>query len=264
MEYWLKAHLEGDRFLGNVGALSRMAWDRETSGVRRVYTLTHPLSDNIMLCDAVSPEPREFVAVGILSGESLFDFSHYRTMTDTPPTGVLMPSSGSQHLLASEPHVAEVCRRLQASATIKGSILTHTLATGAGYPVLRFPTLLRDLSDIGTSFGDGAPKHNLNMFAYMRLAEAVSQRSWYEVILPEGSNGKSVDTFEGGKWSFTPLPIYDEQFRLILPAEYERSLKGSLVKVRMTAVCKSDADRNQQAFFFDVQELTVMKRNMGF
>ncbi|KAK7677654.1 hypothetical protein QCA50_019345 [Cerrena zonata] len=262
MEYWLRAHLKGDRFLGNIDALARIRWDRGAGGVQRIYTLCNPLDDDMLLCGEVSPEPREFVAIGVLSGESLYDFGDYNTLARKSPTAVLKTVGFFPDLDACGTRVAEVCRRLQGAARHRYATLTNSLLDSAGYPILRFPTLLRDITDVSMKLESGAPKHDLNLFAFMRLGEGESKRDWYDVALPKGEHGETVDTFDNGKWTFTPLPIYDEHFKLIMPCEYERCLKGSLVKVHITAVCQHDCGTNEQRFFFDVQSLTVMKRNV--
>lgn len=110
---------------------------------------------------------------------------------------------------------------------------------------------------------DGSPVHDLNMWPFMRLLNAEARRDWYDVKLPESGDGESSSDYDHGRWTFRPLPIYDEDLELILPDQYREKLEGSLVKTRMTAVRKYNPDTNRECFLFDVQELTVMKMHMG-
>ena len=56
-----------------------------------------------------------------------------------------------------------------------------------------------------------------------------------------------------------PLPIY-EDCSLVLPLNYPSVLPHSIVRVELYAVHHYDKDLNQESFYFDVQELIVLRR----
>lgn len=135
--------LQGERFLGNEKSLSRIKWDRPLCGVRKIHTLRHPLDDDMLLCDSTESEPRQFVSLGILRAVSFYNFDNYDMLSQTSPVAVLGPCMKFAELEATVEEVAGVCRRLENSVRNRDSVVTHSLLSADGYPVLRFPRLLQ-------------------------------------------------------------------------------------------------------------------------
>ena len=67
---------------------------------------------------------------------------------------------------------------------------------------------------------------------------------------------------EGPYRRLCPLPIY-EGLDLVAPMEYSAILPSSLVRVRLSAIHHYDDRRNVESFYLDVEELTVLRRNIS-